>query len=63
MLVTYYWVPVIKSISSTKDKNYTGEAPFVIPGASTEHENNLRVKPIVEIKIYFMLEIDRCSCD
>ena len=46
-----------KSISSTK-KNHIEEAPFCTPGASTETENDLRVKLTVESKIGFPLEID-----
>ena len=34
-------------------------APFFIPGASTETENDLRVKLIVERKIGFLLELIR----
>ena len=41
----------------------TEDAPFGIPGASTELENDLRVKLIIDINIGFMLEIDRYSCD
>ena len=46
-----------------KIRNNIKEAPFGIPGASTEPENNLRVKTILEIKIGFLLEIDRYSCE
>ena len=47
-LITFYWVSMNKYISSTKIINNIEEAPCGIPGAITEHENNLRVKPIVE---------------
>ena len=50
---------MIKSIYSTKIRNNTEAAPFGIPGASTEHENYLRVKPLVEGNISVLLEIDR----
>ena len=33
-------------------KNNTEKAPFGIPGARTEHENDFRVKPIVESNIF-----------
>ena len=54
ILITFYWVSMLKYISRTKIKNNTEEAPFVIPGERTEPENYLRVKPIVEIKIGFL---------
>ena len=44
-------------------RNKAEEAPFGIPSAITEPKNNLRVKPIVESEIGFMLKIDRYSCD
>ena len=43
--------------------NNTEETPFVIPDASTEPKNNLRVNLIIESEIAFLLEIDRYSCD
>ena len=48
-------------ISSTEIRNNTEQALFGIPDASTEHEKDLRVKPIVESKIGFLLEINRYS--
>ena len=47
ILMTYYWVSMIGSISSTKLINNTEKASFGIPGASTEHENYFRFNPIV----------------
>ena len=47
-LVAFYWVSIIVSISSTQLINNIKEAPFGIPDASTENENYLRVKPIVD---------------
>ena len=44
---------MINFISSTKIINNTEEAPLRIPGANNEHEKDFRVKPIVEIKIFF----------
>ena len=49
----------INKIINKKIKN-TEEAPFGIPGASTEHENDLRVKPIVE-RDFFPLKTNRYS--
>ena len=63
ILITYYWVSMIKFISSTKIRNNTVEAPFGIPGASTEPKNYLRVNTIVESEIGFLLGISRYSCD
>ena len=41
-----------------KIRNNTVEASFCIPGVSTEHKNDLRVKPIVKSDIGFLLEFD-----
>ena len=62
VLLTFHWVSMLESISSKKLRNNTEEAPFVIPGASTEPENGLRVKPIND-RDFFLLEIDWYSCD
>ena len=51
ILVNLYVVSILKFSSGTKLRNNTEKAPFGIPGASTTTENNLRVKPIVEIEI------------
>ena len=53
---------MIKFISRTKIRNSTEEAPFGIPWASTGPNNYLRVNPIIEREIGFLLEIDRYSC-
>ena len=45
-------------IPSNKVRNKTEEALFGIPGASTQPNNALRVKPFVEIDIVFLLETD-----
>ena len=44
---------MIAYISITKIGNNTVEAPFGIPGARTEPDKYLRVKPIVESDIIF----------
>ena len=54
---------MLDSISSTQIRNNTEEAPFGIPGASTEPNNNLRANPIVESEIGFLLKIDWYSCE
>ena len=54
---------MIEFISSTKLGNNTKEAPFGIPGAITEHKNDLRVNMIVESDTCFLLEMDRYYCD
>ena len=51
--MTYYWFSMLEYIYSTKIRNKTVEAPFCIPGARTERQNNLRVKKIVESKLCF----------
>ena len=51
ILINFYWVSMLKFISSTKNNNNTEKEPFGIPGESTEHENNLRFNPIFESKI------------
>ena len=53
---------MLKYISSTKLENNMEEVPFGIPGASTETKNDLRVKPIIESELSFLLEIYRYSC-
>ena len=63
ILVNLYWVSVLEFISRKTIINNTEEAPFGIPGASTEHENNLRVKLIIESEIFFWLGIYQYSCD
>ena len=63
ILITFYWVSLIKSNSRTKIINNTLEATFDIPGASTETKNNLRFKTIVDRYIAFLLEIYCYSCD
>ena len=54
-------LPLFLSISSTKIRNNTLEVSFGIPGVRTEPENYLRVKPIVDKKIDFMLEFESYS--
>ena len=54
---------MIKFILSTQNKYNTEKEPFGIWGVSTEHQNDLRVKTIVESEICFMLEIYRYSCE
>ena len=53
---------MMESIPGTTTK-IIEEAPFGIPKARTEHEKDLRGKPIVDIKIFFLLEVDQSSCD
>ena len=50
-------------IPSTKIRNKTVEVPFVIMGAITEWQSDLRVKHIVESEIGFLLVLDRYSSD
>ena len=51
ILITFYWVSMLGFISSTKLRDNIEKAPFGIPGVSTEHENGLRFKPIIESEI------------
>ena len=55
ILITFYWVYMLKSISSTKIRNNTEEEPFGIPVAITESDNDLRINMIVESEIGFLL--------
>ena len=50
-------------MSNTIKKKQHKKAPVGIPGGSTAPKISLRVKPIVESKIGFLLEIDRYSFD
>ena len=54
---------MFESVFSIKTRNKTVEAPSVIPGASTEQQSDLRIKPIIERKMDLMLEFDRYSRD
>ena len=54
---------MLESVSGKKIRKNTEEAPYFIPGASTEPNNNLRFNPFVEIKIGFLLEVDCYSCE
>ena len=63
ILFTFYWVFMLKCISSTYIRINTEESPFDITGVSTEPKNALSVKLIFESEIGFLLEIDRCLCD
>ena len=54
---------MFESFSSTKITNKTVEVPFVIPGAIIEHQSDLRVKPIVDSEIGFLLEFEWYSSD
>ena len=49
--------------TSQKIRNITVEAPFGITDVSNERQNDLRVKPIVERKIGFLLKFERYSSD
>ena len=48
---------------STKIRNNILESLFFIPGVSAEHEDDLRVKLIVESEIGLLLELYRYSSD
>ena len=52
ILINFYWVSMIESISSIKFKNKTEETPFGIPGASTEHDNDWCDKLFIERKLF-----------
>ena len=58
LITYYYYFPIFEYIYSTKIRNNTIEVPFFIPGARTERKSNLRVNPINESKIGFLLEFD-----
>ena len=49
---------MFESFPSKKYINKIVEVPFFIPGASTEQQSNLRVKPIIESEIGFLLIFD-----
>ena len=54
-LLLAFWFPFSNLFIAQKIRNKTEEAPFGIPGMSTESENGLRAKPIVESDIGFLL--------
>ena len=58
-MVYYLFSPCLNLFSSQKIRNNRVEAPFEIPGASTERKKYLRVNMIAESKIGFLLEFDR----
>ena len=55
--------PCLNIFTAQKIRKNTAETPFGIHGASTERQNNLRFKTIVDGKISFILEFDRYSSD
>ena len=61
--MTYYWVYMIEPTYSKKIRNKEVETSFGIPCASTEPENDLRVKLIVDSNIGFLLEFNRYSSE
>ena len=63
ILITFYCISMIKCFHGTKIRNNTEEAPFGIPGASTEDNKNLKATPIIDNDISFLMEIDRYYCD
>ena len=63
ILISFYWVSMLKFIFGTKWGNNRKKAPFDILGASTETENVLRGKTIIEREIVFLVVIDRYSWD
>ena len=63
---TYYLLffsPCLNIFPSQKIRNNIVEAPFGIPYSRTERQKELRVMPIVDSKIGFLLEFDRYSSD
>ena len=56
-LLLIFGFPSSNLFTAQKIRNNTVEAPYVIPGVSSETENYLRVEPIVESEIGFLLEI------
>ena len=44
-------------------RNKTVEVPFFIPDASTKHQIDLKVKPVIESQIVFLLELDWYSSE
>ena len=63
-LNTYYLLlvlPCLNLFPAQKIRNKTVEVPFAIPGAIIERQIKLRVQPIVESNIGFILEFDRNS--
>ena len=60
--ITYYWVFVLIFLCTKKPTDIV-ESLFCIQGVSAEHEDNWRVKLIVEINIALLLEFDRYSYD
>ena len=52
ILITFYWVSMIESISSKKIRNRTEKAPSGVLGEITEDENYSRVKLIFESNFF-----------
>ena len=63
LITYYYYFPYLNQFPAQKIINSTLDAPFGIPGASTDPENDFRVKPIIESEIDFLLDFDRYSRD
>ena len=64
ILIAYYlFISCLNIFTAQKVRIKTVESPSLIPGASTEWESDLRVKPIVEIDIVFLLESGEYSSD
>ena len=62
-LLPYIGFPFSDLFPAQNIRNNTREAPSGILDASIEPNNDLKVKPIVESDIGFLLEIDRYSCE
>ena len=54
---------MFESIYITKNQKQDSRGTIFILGASTKRQSNLRVKPIVESEIGFLLELYRYSSE
>ena len=63
LIIYYKFFPCFNIFTARKIRNNPLEASFNKLSASTEPENYLRIKSIVETEIDFLLEFDRYSSE
>ena len=61
ILLTFSFIFMSESISEKKIRDNKVEVPFIIQGEITERQSDLRINPIVESDIGFLLELGRHS--
>ena len=63
IIINFYWVSIIDSISSTQIGTNAEEEPFGTPSVLNEPKKFFRFKTIGENYLVFLFEIDKLSCD